>query len=192
MRKYMIICFVILFTLLNNPSFSYAHSSLQGTSPEEGETVTHPLDIITFKFSSEIKEGSKFTLTDQDGKSIEIQSIDLKDNVMLGQLSKTLPTGTYTVSYKIISQDSHVVEDDFTFSVESEESTENTDENPSTGEDKEPSDKGQPDEKAADSSETPKGKVENGLSPVVIGIAAITIVCGVGVIWWILRKKAVK
>ncbi|MGP4078665.1 copper resistance CopC family protein [Pseudalkalibacillus sp. R45] len=191
MRKYIIICFVILFTILYNPSFSNAHSSLQGTSPEDGETVKHPLDIITFKFSSEIKEGSKFTLTNQDGKSIEIQSIDLKDNVMLGQLSEPLPTGTYTVSYKIISQDSHVVEDDFTFSVETEESTENTDENPSTGEDQEPSEKNQPDEKAADN-ETPKGKVENGLSPVVIGIAAITIVCGVGVIWWLLRKKAVK
>ncbi|MCF6410375.1 copper resistance CopC family protein [Pseudalkalibacillus salsuginis] len=194
MHKYLIICFVIILTMMSNPSSSYAHSSLQSSSPEDGEVVKHSLDIITFKFNSTIKEGSTFTVTDQDGVSKEVESADIQDDVMLGQLSEPLQTGSYTVSYEIVSEDSHVVEGEFSFSVEagepeeSEKEAGDSEENQDT--DKEKAEQ-QPD-KADDSAtgEKNKGEVENGLSPVIIGIASIAVLAGIGLIWWLLRKKA--
>ncbi|WP_408007574.1 copper resistance protein CopC [Pseudalkalibacillus sp. A8] len=194
MHKYLIICFIIIFTMMSNPISSNAHSSLQGTSPEDGEVVKHSLDIITFKFNSKIKEGSKFTVTDQGGVSREVESVDIQNDVMLGQLSEPLQTGAYTVSYEIISEDSHVVEGEFTFSVDTGETegsgneSDDSEENQNTDEDQVE----QPSEKNQDSAtgENNQGKVEDGLSPVVIGIASIAVLAGIGLIWWLLRKKA--
>ncbi|WLD92742.1 copper resistance protein CopC [Alkalihalobacillus sp. AL-G] len=193
MFKYLIIIATIISTLIVNPVVSSAHSSLEGSTPADGETVEYSVDVVTLKFNTSIKEGSTLTITSDTGEQVEVSSVSLQDNLMLGQLSKSLLSGTYTVHYEIVGEDSHVVDGEFSFTVKVD-SPEKEDE---AAEPKEEADKPSTDQQTDDDAnndtaqENPNEQTtnENELSNTVIAIAAVLIVAGIGLVWWMLQKK---
>jgi methionine-rich copper-binding protein CopC len=185
---------VIIATIFLLPNLVFAHASLEGTTPTEGEVVQYPLDVVTFEFSTTIKEGSRFTIANSEGDRIEVDDPAIDGTVMMGELEEPLQSGNYTVTYEIISGDSHVVEGTFSFEVALEESDTDstTDEgsNVNEGTDAEENVNNHTEESAAsDSHHKQQVEKEEGLSPVVTGLAAVLVLLGIGFIIWVVRRK---
>lgn len=104
-----------------------AHTYLDTTTPQDGESVTAELQTIVLTYSGQIEEGSTFNVLASDGSKIAIDSITLQDGVLTGQLSAPLVNDTYKVIWNSISQDGHPLSGEFSFTVDvpvSEEATE--------------------------------------------------------------------
>ena len=104
-----------------------AHTYLETTTPQDGESVTTELQTIVLTYSGQIEEGSTFNVLASDGSKIAIDSITLHDGVLTGQLSAPLVNDTYKVIWNSISQDGHPLSGEFSFTVDvpvSEEATE--------------------------------------------------------------------
>lgn len=104
-----------------------AHTYLDTTTPQDGESVTAELQTIVLTYSGQIEEGSTFNVQASDGTRIAIDSITLQDGVLTGQLSAPLVNDTYKVMWNSISQDGHPLSGEFSFTVDvpvNEEATE--------------------------------------------------------------------
>ncbi|MGM7702698.1 copper resistance CopC family protein [Pseudalkalibacillus sp. Hm43] len=191
MHKKMFCALTILLTIFIIPIQTFAHANLQGTTPSDGEVVKYALDVITFEFSTDIKEGSQFIVTDEEGQEIDVEAVQIDGNVMLGQTVEPLNSGSYTVKYEIISEDSHVVDGEYSFQVESGEETK--DDSETAAPDYEDGDEQTSEEDANQSANqtnpTDERAVEDGLSPTVFIIAGLFILAGIGFLIWVIRKK---
>ncbi|WP_349408423.1 copper resistance CopC family protein [Pseudalkalibacillus sp. SCS-8] len=195
MYKFIIIGITILLGVLSQPLVTSAHAELVGTTPGEGEVVGYAVDVVTFEFSTDIEEGSQFSIKDQNDQSIDVNTIQIDGNLMLGELSDPLASGTYEVKYKIVSEDSHIVEGDYTFTVKDdtkmqEESSEKVEEDEAIGEEQQDEDTSNETDRAKDQNGlTEKGEVEDGLSPIVLIFAGILILGGAAFLFWMVRRK---
>jgi methionine-rich copper-binding protein CopC len=109
--------FLVLFVfVIQLPLSAFAHSDLESAQPAEGEKVITDLEVINLTFSTKIESLSTMKLKNEN-KEIPLQ-ISIEDNQMTGKISKPLENGNYTVEYRIIGADSHVIEGDYTFSVD--------------------------------------------------------------------------
>lgn len=97
------------------------HFALESSTPEAGETVSAP-DQIVLTFTQEPQEGTvriRLIEADEAGvhvmDAVEVEGDPLSFSIVI---HGTLPPETYTVSWRGIGQDGHVVRDDFEFTVE--------------------------------------------------------------------------
>ncbi|MDR7071872.1 copper resistance CopC family protein [Fictibacillus barbaricus] len=112
-----VLSFILLFVLaLQMPLSVFAHSELESAQPSEGEKVTTDLEVVNLTFSTKIEDLSTMKLKN-GSKEIPLQ-ISIEDNQMTGKMEKPLENGSYTVEYRIIGADSHVIEGNYTFSLE--------------------------------------------------------------------------
>ncbi|WNB90740.1 copper resistance protein CopC [Bacillus sp. NEB1478] len=112
-----VLSFLLLFVfVIQLPVSVFAHSELESAQPSEGEKVTTDLEVLVLTFSTKIESLSTMKLKNGN-KEIPLQ-ISNEDNQMTGKMTKPLKNGTYTVEYRIIGADSHVIEGDYTFSVD--------------------------------------------------------------------------
>jgi copper resistance protein C len=114
--KKTVLYFVFLLTVFQLPSFAFAHSELESATPAEGEKVTTDLETVVLTFSTKIESLSTIKLKN-DNKEIPLQ-VSVEDDQMIGKMNAPLENGNYTVEYKVIGADSHVIEGNYTFSVE--------------------------------------------------------------------------
>ncbi len=115
-----LITLVVLFAGLIYTNQAYAHATLTKSEPPRRASLSVPPKQIQLWFNEEI-EGSfaSITLLDSDNNSVtetvpEIVPDDLKSIVL--PLPEVAP-GRYTVKYRILSVDGHVVESSFGFMV---------------------------------------------------------------------------
>ena len=94
-----------------------AHTALEQATPEEGEQLKNPIKVIELSFSTNIENGSTLYLENKDGKRIEPSSVRLTNNNLKATFSKRLPANTYTVNWKILGADGHVIENKYSFTI---------------------------------------------------------------------------
>jgi copper resistance protein C len=114
-----IILFACLLVLL--PTTALAHTALKSSTPSDKETVTKPLTEIVLEFNTPIENLSTFTLLDKKGQKVKVDHIAVEDKVLKGTFKKPLPNGEYTVNWKIVGEDGHIIERSFTFTVNAPE-----------------------------------------------------------------------
>lgn len=119
---------VLIFTFV---STVFAHTGLQSSNPQNGEVINEELDQITLTFEGNIEQGSIFTLQNENGETITVENITVNANILTGDFSTPLKNGDYTVDWSIIGEDGHLIEDNFTFSIDAP-STETVEEQNST------------------------------------------------------------
>lgn len=100
------------------------HFALDRSSPEADATVQAPSEIRLW-FTQEPQEGStSIRLVEAGDAGVEVgeatQDADDPTSFFV-ELEGTLPAGTYTVSWRGMGQDGHVVRDSFQFSVAAQE-----------------------------------------------------------------------
>ena len=194
MFKKLFITILLVFSLNGH---AFAHTGLESSSPQNGETISEEIQQIILTFETKIEQTSTIRLKSADGTEIPVKDITINDNQMVGNLEAPLDHGDYQVLWNIIGADGHPIEGTFTFSVnkpdteedsnledantpsQSENNSDVTD-NPSTNQTE--ADEETPkiisdtsDETQTDASSSQQSQLPSYLIPVIIGILVIVI-----------------
>ncbi len=95
-----------------------AHAALIRTSPAQGSIVTTAPSEIVITFSEVVQPvPARITVIAPDGKRIDSGNPRVQGDDMHIPVRTNVPGGTYLVSYRVISADSHPVGGGFTYSV---------------------------------------------------------------------------
>jgi copper transport protein len=96
-----------------------AHAALTGSTPQQGAVVNQAPTQVSLTFSERValSDGSVRVL-DPKGKRVDTgKAVDLGGTTYGVKLHSGLPDGTFTVTYQVVSADSHPVSGAFTFSI---------------------------------------------------------------------------
>ena len=98
----------------------WAHAFLDHASPAVGSSITAAPGAVTLWFTQELEPAfSSVTVTDQTGQRVDLGNVTVvpghPDQLQVGL--KTLPPGTYMVSWQVVSVDTHRTEGSFKFAV---------------------------------------------------------------------------
>ena len=108
--------------LLAFGSGAWAHAALTRSIPGNREVLAASPESIRLKFNEKVEaKFSKVSLEDAQGKSVALgtPAVDADDPYALRTpLTEALAPGRYTVRYRVLSQDGHVIEKSFVFTVE--------------------------------------------------------------------------
>lgn len=108
-----------------------AHAVVESSSPADGAVVASSPERVSVTFSESVSlvTGS-LRVFDSDGKRVDtgVPSKGAAASVVQVALKPHLPDGSYAVSWRVISADSHPIHGGFVFSVEKPGSVENLDE----------------------------------------------------------------
>ena len=106
--------------LLLVPGSTPAHSLLVRSQPERRATVTRPPEEVRLWFSERIEPAyAQLSVWDAEGKQVDAgdAAVDPADSTTLTVRTPGLRAGRYTVRYRVLSVDGHVVESSFSFTV---------------------------------------------------------------------------
>lgn len=119
LRPLLLLLFATVGALLGGAVPVSAHAALTGSDPQQGSVVQTAPDQVSLTFSEKVavSDGS-VRVYDPKGKEADTGEItDLGGNSYAVGLHSGLPDGTFTVTYQVVSADSHPVSGAFTFSV---------------------------------------------------------------------------
>jgi methionine-rich copper-binding protein CopC len=94
-----------------------AHSSKEGTRPNDGAVLTTPPEKVGMTFDMPMRV-TLVTLTDQDGKDHALTRQDNMQPVKVFDATPPiLPIGSYTVEWRGLAEDGHPMQGTFSFQV---------------------------------------------------------------------------
>jgi methionine-rich copper-binding protein CopC len=97
-----------------------AHAFLDHASPSVGGSLPSPPGMVTLWFTQELEPAfSTITVVDQNGQRVDAGDVrvDAQDRMVMQVGLKPLPPGTYKVSWRALSVDTHTTQGTFTFRV---------------------------------------------------------------------------
>jgi len=107
--------------LLAMSAAAWAHAALVKSAPGSRETLSKPPARIVLKFSEAVEpKFSSVRLEDADGKALPLGLLMLSpgDPTQIEiAVPQALPQGSYTVRYRVLSQDGHIVKNSYPFRV---------------------------------------------------------------------------
>ncbi|MFF1639147.1 copper resistance CopC/CopD family protein [Streptomyces sp. NPDC058246] len=118
-RTLLLVFLAVSGALLAGAAPASAHAALTGSDPQQGSVVTKAPAQVTLTFSEKVamNDGSLQVL-DPKGKRVDTGGATNLSGTTYGvKLHSGLPDGTFTVTYQVVSADSHPVSGAFTFSI---------------------------------------------------------------------------
>ena len=118
-RTLLLLLLAVTGALLAGAAPVSAHAALTGSDPQQGAVVDEAPTQVSLTFSEQVamSDGSVRVL-DPKGKQVDTgKTSGLGGNTYAVTLHAGLPDGTFTVTYQVVSADSHPVSGAFTFSV---------------------------------------------------------------------------
>ncbi|MDF3142230.1 MULTISPECIES: copper resistance protein CopC [unclassified Streptomyces] len=96
-----------------------AHAALTGSDPQQGAVVDKAPTQVSLTFSEKVAlSDDSLRVLDPKGKRIDRgDPANLSGTTYAVKLHSGLPDGTYTVTYQVVSEDSHPVAGAYTFSI---------------------------------------------------------------------------
>lgn len=96
-----------------------AHAALTGSDPAQGVVVDKAPTQVSLTFSEKVATNdASLRVLDPKGKRVDTgKPSNVSGTTYAVQLHSGLPDGTYTVTYQVVSEDSHPVSGAYTFSV---------------------------------------------------------------------------
>lgn len=96
-----------------------AHAALTGSDPQQGVVVDKAPAQVSLTFSEKVAmSDDSLRVLDPKGKRVDTaKPSNISGTTYAVQLHSGLPDGTYTVTYQVVSEDSHPVAGAYTFSV---------------------------------------------------------------------------
>ncbi len=93
-----------------------AHDAAESSSPAQGASVPAPPEQVSVTFSNKpLGIGASFSVKDASGTEWADGQVQIVDNVASQKLRPGGPAGAYTVSWRVVSSDSHPIEGTFGF-----------------------------------------------------------------------------
>jgi methionine-rich copper-binding protein CopC len=102
------------------PATALAHAFLVKATPAPRAVVNHPPARVELWFSERLEPAySSLSVTDASGAPVDRGNVTVgpEDPRRLGVSLSALEPGRYTVKFRVLSVDGHVVESSFPFSV---------------------------------------------------------------------------
>lgn len=106
--------------LLLHGAVVFAHAALVSSEPGRRAVLTEPPKEIRLCFNENVEaKFSKVSLSNEDGVEVPLGAVraDPKMAACLSAPLDSLPCGKYTVKYRVLSVDGHVVDYGYTFSL---------------------------------------------------------------------------
>lgn len=101
-----------------------AHTGLLSSDPRDGAQLAAPPAQVSFVFDEELlPDFANFSVTSAAGDPISIVGIRIDGAAAVLPWPSDAPGGTYTVAYRVVSQDGHPVSGSITFGYVSESPT---------------------------------------------------------------------
>ncbi|MCX5091399.1 copper resistance protein CopC [Streptomyces sp. NBC_00365] len=118
-RALLLLLLAVAGAVLAGATPASAHAALTGSTPQQGAVVNQAPTQVSLTFSERValSDGSVRVL-DPKGKRVDTgKAVDLGGTTYGVKLHSGLPDGTFTVTYQVVSADSHPVSGAFTFSI---------------------------------------------------------------------------
>lgn len=109
-----------LIATLLNPLPAWAHAILVKSQPAKDETVSQAPKQIDLWFNDAVRSEYKaLAVIDGSGKRVDNHDVEqtLTDGSHIHATVPNLAPGTYTVRYRVVSEDTHIVTGKFEFTV---------------------------------------------------------------------------
>ena len=120
MRKIIAAALAAQMALIVAGPAAQAHAFLDHASPAVGSAVPVAPAAITLWFTQNLEPAfSKVTVTNREGQRVDLGNVQVRQGAP-AQLQiglRPLPAGTYTVSWRVVSVDTHPSEGSFQFSI---------------------------------------------------------------------------
>jgi len=177
LKKSIILTLLFLFAFTSS---AFGHSGLSSSTPASGEVVKGELSSLTLMFNTTIEKTSMFKVLNEDGVEVPIEEIIIKQNEMIGKLSKPLEEGEFTVKWKIIGKDGHPIENTYSFRVELPSEIDSDDPNQQSHE-----------EMTTNQSENKNQMVvkeSKESNNIIIIVAMLLVFIAIGTAFWLFRK----
>ena len=102
---------IAAFVILAVPGSALAHAELQRSIPDNGETLTDPVTVVTGTYSQDLAVNSKLLVKDASGATVATGTVD-PGNVrhMVARPDAPLENGTYEVQSTSVSADDGDIE----------------------------------------------------------------------------------
>ena len=112
---------LFLLPILDSP-VAHAHAALESTVPAKGAIVSKTTSQVSMLFGEDIlvikgKNPNSISVTDSKGKKVSTGVAVVSGTKISNGLKSPLATGKYTVKYRVVSADGHVVSGSYTFTV---------------------------------------------------------------------------
>jgi methionine-rich copper-binding protein CopC len=111
---------LLLLALLVSPTDGWAHAFLVRSSPAARATLARPPESVQLWFNERLEPAySKASVWDSRGQQVDAAdgAVDAAEPSRLTVTVPALKPGTYTVKFRVLSVDGHVVESQFPFTV---------------------------------------------------------------------------
>ena len=96
-----------------------AHTTLLSSDPTDGATLQAPPSAITLNFDEPVQASTlQLAVTDSGGATVSKQPPTVTGSTVVQALPSSLPGGTYTLSYRLVSVDGHPVSNSISFTVQ--------------------------------------------------------------------------
>ena len=110
---------MLLVLIMAFPANIEAHSKLETSLPAADAIVTEEVREVILSFNENIDPVlSSLNIQNETGEKVEPVEVQAEANELKGGLSEPLPSGQYTIQWKIIGLDGHPVEGGYRFEVE--------------------------------------------------------------------------
>ncbi|MGW3138103.1 copper resistance CopC/CopD family protein [Streptomyces sp. NPDC001139] len=118
-RALVLLFLAVIGVLLAGAGPASAHAALTGSDPAQGVVVDKAPTQVTLNFSEKVATSDdSLRVLDPKGKRVDTgKPANISGTSYAVQLKSGLPDGTYTVSWQVVSADSHPVAGAFTFSI---------------------------------------------------------------------------
>ncbi|MEV0183686.1 copper resistance protein CopC [Streptomyces sp. NPDC050625] len=119
LRTLVLLFLAVTGALLAGAGPASAHAALTGSDPAQGVVVDKAPDQVSLTFSEKVAmNDDSLRVLDPKGKRVDVgKPSDVSGTTYAVQLKSGLGNGTYTVTYQVVSADSHPVAGAYTFSV---------------------------------------------------------------------------
>jgi copper resistance protein C len=112
----------LLIILLLVPTSGWGHAYLVKSSPARRAVLSNPPARVALWFNERLEaQFSQLSIWNAEGQQVDGGDVQVgpDDGKRLSVGIPTLPAGSYTVKYRVLSVDGHIVEAEFPFTIRS-------------------------------------------------------------------------
>lgn len=176
MRRLLTVALLTVFAVLGLAQPAFAHNTLISSNPADKASVDEAPEAVTLTFNDTVQPGpgNQIVVSGPGGTTwteadAEVEVDGTKASVELPPLG---PAGKYTIGYRILSADGHVVQDQLSFTLTK----------PGAGVAAPSSEASTPDDQAKQPADQPAGEDSGGL-PLWVWIVGAVVLLGAGLVF---------
>ena len=86
-----------------------AHAKVESSVPSNNEVLAESTKLIQVNWNEPVESEANLFKVTKDGTMVNIESVEISKNTATIKLSEKTKPGSYKVTWKVLSKDSHLV-----------------------------------------------------------------------------------